>query len=424
MPVDHDPSFVALFVENQRRIYGYILTVVPDCNEADDLFQQTSLVLWEKAGEFRPEGDFVRWACGVAFNVIRNYRVKKRRDRHCFSEEMMAQLAEVRAEKSEWLEAALAGLAHVHEGPRPLRPPAADALLRGDTVDPRGIRGSGADGELRLPAFAPYPRAVAGVHRAKDSREGGAMTQAESQYDPLREYAEQYCSGTLSAEQTAALEQRLRDDPRAMEFFVLYMEIHSQIAWEARARGEHEGREKMRMRNDEMMNCRTRSAFRLTWNPSLLLPVRHSSFIIHSFPPPLSPRFVGGILFSYLVAALIVGTGMLIAAAWKLPRDVEIARQSVPRPQTPARPSHRRSSLSAASPAWSIANGNQGSGNRQELARSQVPRPQSLVSLGDKFALASGLMEITYDTGAKVILQGPVTYEVESAAGGYLSWAS
>ena len=30
-------------------------------------------------------------------------------------------------------------------------------------------------------------------------------------------------------------------------------------------------------------------------------------------------------------------------------------------------------------------------------------------------------MEITYDTGAKVILQGPVTYEVESAAGGFLS---
>ena len=30
-------------------------------------------------------------------------------------------------------------------------------------------------------------------------------------------------------------------------------------------------------------------------------------------------------------------------------------------------------------------------------------------------------MEITYDTGAKVILQGPVTYEVESKDGGYLS---
>ena len=48
-------------------------------------------------------------------------------------------------------------------------------------------------------------------------------------------------------------------------------------------------------------------------------------------------------------------------------------------------------------------------------------RPKTIVSLGDTFALSSGLMEITYDTGAKVILQGPVTYEVESRDGGFLS---
>jgi RNA polymerase sigma-70 factor (ECF subfamily) len=107
---NHDPTFVALFVKHQRRIYGYILTVVPDCNEADDLFQQTSLILWEKSGEFRPEADFVRWACGIAFNVIRNYRVKKRRDRHCFSDEMMARLAEVRTQKSDWLDGAISAL--------------------------------------------------------------------------------------------------------------------------------------------------------------------------------------------------------------------------------------------------------------------------------------------------------------------------
>ncbi|MBU4273322.1 MAG: FecR family protein [Planctomycetes bacterium] len=45
----------------------------------------------------------------------------------------------------------------------------------------------------------------------------------------------------------------------------------------------------------------------------------------------------------------------------------------------------------------------------------------SYVALGRKYALASGLMEITYDSGAKVILQGPCTYEAESTAGGYLS---
>jgi hypothetical protein len=42
------------------------------------------------------------------------------------------------------------------------------------------------------------------------------------------------------------------------------------------------------------------------------------------------------------------------------------------------------------------------------------------ILLGDRFALAAGLVEITYDTGAKVILEGPCVYEVESKTGGFL----
>ena len=44
----------------------------------------------------------------------------------------------------------------------------------------------------------------------------------------------------------------------------------------------------------------------------------------------------------------------------------------------------------------------------------------SAVHLNDHFALRSGLLEITYTTGARVILQGPVSYKVDSAAGGFL----
>jgi hypothetical protein len=53
--------------------------------------------------------------------------------------------------------------------------------------------------------------------------------------------------------------------------------------------------------------------------------------------------------------------------------------------------------------------------------QSDLINPQSLVRLGDRLAMKSGLLEITYDTGARVILQGPVAYDVESLAGGYLS---
>jgi hypothetical protein len=43
------------------------------------------------------------------------------------------------------------------------------------------------------------------------------------------------------------------------------------------------------------------------------------------------------------------------------------------------------------------------------------------VRIGQKFHLETGLLELTYDTGFKAILQGPVKYEVTSANGGFLS---
>jgi hypothetical protein len=52
--------------------------------------------------------------------------------------------------------------------------------------------------------------------------------------------------------------------------------------------------------------------------------------------------------------------------------------------------------------------------------QSPIPNPQSLVALGDKFILASGLLEIAYDTGANVVLEGPCTFNVETN-GGFLA---
>lgn len=43
------------------------------------------------------------------------------------------------------------------------------------------------------------------------------------------------------------------------------------------------------------------------------------------------------------------------------------------------------------------------------------------VRIGQKFHLDAGLLELTYDTGFKAILEGPVKYEVTSANGGFLS---
>ena len=48
------------------------------------------------------------------------------------------------------------------------------------------------------------------------------------------------------------------------------------------------------------------------------------------------------------------------------------------------------------------------------------PFAGAYVPLGRKYLLAAGLLEITYDSGAKVILQGPCDYTVDSCVGGFL----
>ena len=256
----------------------------------------------------------------------------------------------------------------------------------------------------------------------EDSREDVAMTQAELQDDPLREYAEQYCNGTLSAEQTAALERRLADDPRAMEFFVLYMEIHSQIAWEARARGEDsgEGRGTRNEENEEpadSVGAAVELPHQLTEQPhhvGIVPPIIIQPALSSSFPP--FPFLVGSIGFSYLMATLIMGAALAIAHAWKLPDYPQVAKSSPAPAKAVVEPK-----VQFVGRITGMVGCRFEEGSGVENQKSKIRNQKCLVALGDKFALSSGLMEITYDTGAKVVLQGPVTYEVESPASGYLS---
>lgn len=88
-----DRQFVGQLLQNQRRIYGFVLAMVADADAADDVYQDACMKLWELAGEYDPARPFMPWACGVAFNVIRNHRTRTRRDRHLFDEHLLSELA-------------------------------------------------------------------------------------------------------------------------------------------------------------------------------------------------------------------------------------------------------------------------------------------------------------------------------------------
>jgi RNA polymerase sigma-70 factor (ECF subfamily) len=78
MQNDPQRAFVARFLREQHRLYGYIVTLVPQRSDAEEIFQETSLRLWEKWEEFDESRDLFPWACGIAHNVLRNYLRKKK----------------------------------------------------------------------------------------------------------------------------------------------------------------------------------------------------------------------------------------------------------------------------------------------------------------------------------------------------------
>ena len=93
---DSRERFVEQLVQHHDRIFGYIFSLLSNRQDAEDVFQRTSLILWRKFDEFDTEGSFSAWACGVAFFEVRNFLRVAGRDRLRFSEEILQTLADKR----------------------------------------------------------------------------------------------------------------------------------------------------------------------------------------------------------------------------------------------------------------------------------------------------------------------------------------
>ena len=93
-PSDQKAEFAAQLARHQSQLFGYIHSLVRDLDDADDLFQQTSLVLWDKFDQFDASRSFVGWACGVARYEVLNFLRARSRNRLYFSDELNLALIE------------------------------------------------------------------------------------------------------------------------------------------------------------------------------------------------------------------------------------------------------------------------------------------------------------------------------------------
>ena len=92
-------AFLSLLMANQRRINSYILSLVPNFSDADDIMQETITTMWRKFDQFEIGTDFAGWGLKIAYYYILNYRKQIQKDKCVFSEELFRQISEVAGEK-------------------------------------------------------------------------------------------------------------------------------------------------------------------------------------------------------------------------------------------------------------------------------------------------------------------------------------
>jgi RNA polymerase sigma-70 factor (ECF subfamily) len=107
-----DPrEFIRLLVENERRIFAYIRTLLGNSTDAEDVLQETSITMWDKFSEFDQEvaaedlgKSFIAWSFKIAYFTSQNFRRKQGRSKVVFSDSTFEAIAKKTSQMTERLD--------------------------------------------------------------------------------------------------------------------------------------------------------------------------------------------------------------------------------------------------------------------------------------------------------------------------------
>lgn len=87
-------EFVQLFSRNQRRLFLHILALVGNPDDAEEILQETNVVIWSKYSQFKLGTNFVAWAFTIAKFEVLVFRDKRRTSKLRFSDDLINVIAD------------------------------------------------------------------------------------------------------------------------------------------------------------------------------------------------------------------------------------------------------------------------------------------------------------------------------------------
>lgn len=103
-------EFIQLFTQSQRALYLFILSQVGKVQAAEEILQETNLVIWSKSSQFEIGSSFIAWVRQIAVYEVLKWKQKRSREKLTFSGEFMNTIAERFSETPEQIERRQAAL--------------------------------------------------------------------------------------------------------------------------------------------------------------------------------------------------------------------------------------------------------------------------------------------------------------------------
>ena len=97
--------FAQLLATCQRQVFLYAMSLLHNAANAEEVLQETNLVLWRKFDQYQPGTDFGRWASSIAHYEVLKQREKKLRHERLFSDAFIESLAADAPQRAGLLEA-------------------------------------------------------------------------------------------------------------------------------------------------------------------------------------------------------------------------------------------------------------------------------------------------------------------------------
>lgn len=94
LPLAPGQEFVELFSRNQRRLFLHILGQTGNPEDAEELLQETNVVIWSKFRQFRPGTNFIAWSFQIANFEVMKFRDRRRASKLVFSDDLIQTLAQ------------------------------------------------------------------------------------------------------------------------------------------------------------------------------------------------------------------------------------------------------------------------------------------------------------------------------------------